>query len=467
MKTKKKEHKQTTKIDCAEYKNSGSSHLPKVPVPLKLNGKRTIVPKVPTTDYIPSLEMQTEGLFAGYKPLFLGNHVLPVKKQLPEELKALNFIIPKISRINLFSSNAVETLNPDHVSPLDNDGVKTIDIKNILKRSDAEVHPSDNIDNTVAKKTETLTRKPVIPWDASISGVIYNDHPFKNVPGRIISELKPFKIMKGKHIKSGHENVLKNEKIKLRVHARISDESELINIYDINHSLKISNQRKQIHNLGTSKKRYIQSIMSYNVWIKNLISKHTILQKDQRSLKNDIQTLNSFLADEFYKLTKLTIYSDIKEVQLPLYIYVSSTISSKRAFNRFLKKRIFDEIGPIYSTVRSALQDKEDVSKFDEKLRRNIVGIVNDIKQFLPSTKFYNEGVACIEASSPVPGFKRIYWLSRTKRFNTFWGKNYDKDFVVNYTGEFSASRNGIRYMSYPVNLVSSTFDTVFSEWKN
>lgn len=135
-----------------------------------------LVPKVASTEYIPIKEVHTEGLFAGYRPLFLGNSSFSSDMRKGKNFHALDDGLPNIQVID-----ASEKDGKLDVQEIIEDLQKTSLIENV---SDKEQFSSSH------------KRKPVIPWDASISGMVYNDMPFKYVPKNVISKMKPFKLMR-------------------------------------------------------------------------------------------------------------------------------------------------------------------------------------------------------------------------------------------------------------------------------
>ncbi|CCD22766.1 Mrx6p NDAI_0A06110 [Naumovozyma dairenensis CBS 421] len=422
-----------------------------------LKKKRTMVPRVGETDHIPVNEVQTEGLFAGYKPLFLGNSSISTQNRFYDNELHLK-LLPQLSDLKLLGANAENFITES--SSLHDTLSQKNNIQDIIEElKNATIHSQD-----INSDGEGIT-KPTIPWDASISGMLYKDRPFKAVPNSVVTKLKPFKMITSKDLgkdKQQPDNVM----IKLKVHnARINDDSEFFNLFDVSYAEKLKKQKRKMRNSKSFQKKSIKTAQIHDHSIKNLISNYPFLKKDQTIFKTEIEKLNSFLAKEFNRLTKLTIYSDVRETRLPLYIYVNNTLAARKAFNRYLKKRMMDEISPIYLTLRQIITSPKELISFDNNLSQRMHETVRDLKRSMPSVYYYNSGIDCIIQSSPVPGFKRIHWLKPTKRRHTFYGKNFDKSYLFNLNKECSVTRNGIRYMQYPINLISSDFDEVFSSW--
>lgn len=392
--------------------------------------KSLLVPHVPNTDYIPHSEIQTEGLFAGYKPLFLGNSSLDEKRA-----DVLDGLFTSLTKIKKGTSAPNGEINVQEI------------LDDLQK------------DDTMETLKEKSHKKPVIPWDASISGMVYNDQPFKDVPRNVVGKLKPFKLLRieRRNKKDGKSDGM----IKMKVHnPKIDDEPEVVDLLHENQRNKF-NQK-----FGTTDTDVvIDSRKKYEIEKVNYAHKHKFIKSDQHIFKTDVDKLNRFLAKEFYKLTKLTLYSEFKDYHLPLYIYVDKSISSKRIFQSFLRKRILNNITPLLTTICSSYPTEEQAEKFKSRVLIKIDTIVKDLSEYLPSVYFTGDVVDCILHPSPIPGFGRIHWLKPTKRHNVFWGKNIDSDFVFNLNKEYKVTRSGVRYMSYPINLHWKTFDAAFTEW--
>lgn len=402
--------------------------------------KHLIVPRVPSTDYIPAPEVQTEGLFAGYRPLFLGNSTFRGEKRS----NALD---------NFFTSFAnLKVVEESKRS----DEVNVQDIIEDLKRD-----TQDTLQNSKGKN-----RKPIIPWDASISGMVYNDESFKNVPRNVVSRLKPFKMVRVEK-KSQQKNTSgrTTNMIKMKVHnSKVTDETEMINLFSVCATRK-SAQTWNHHYSAASKESALNARKNYERVMKNYAHRHKFIKSDQRVFKTDVDKLNRLLAKEFHKQTNLSLNTVFGENFLPLYIYVDKSISSRRLFRQFLNKKIMEHINPVLSTILSSYEGKDQAEKFQAKIKLKIRNIVRELSEYLPSVYFTGESVDCILHPGPIASFKRIHWLKPNKRRCIFWGKNIDMDYVFNTNGDYNVTRSGLKYMRYPVNLNWKTFDAAFSEW--
>ncbi|CCE92314.1 Mrx6p TDEL_0E00710 [Torulaspora delbrueckii] len=399
-----------------------------------------LLPRVPSTDYIPNTEVQTEGLFAGYRPLFLGNSSLR-----PE------------TRTNALDNFFTSFANLKVTSESKNSAEEEVqDVIEELKRDSAQL----NLKNSKGKN-----RKPIIPWDASISGMVYNDHSFKDVPKSVVSKLKPFKMVKLERAGESKKNNKAPDMIKMKFHSsKISDEPEMINILTVHNSRKHPRSR----DTDSSKAHHdslIDSRRNYEKELKGFAYKHKFIKSDQKILKNEADKLNRMLAKEFYKQTNLSIKTEFSGNILPLYIYVDKSIVSRRLFRSFLKKQLTTHMEPVLSAILASYDNQEWADRFHAKVKLKINKLVCEIPNFLPSVYFTGPSVDCVIHSSPVPGFKRMHWIKPTKRRTVFWGKNIDMDYFFNLNGNYTVTRSGVKYMRYPVNLQWRSFSAAFSEW--
>ncbi|GAV52809.1 hypothetical protein ZYGR_0AI00910 [Zygosaccharomyces rouxii] len=405
------------------------------------NRARMVVPRVPPTDYISAPEIQTEGLFAGYRPLFLGNSPMNHKNS-------------STPLDNFFTSFAnLKVVEESEV-------VGEVNVQDVIEDLRRGI-PSAQMSNSKGRN-----RKPIIPWDASISGMVYNDEPFKHVPNNVVSKLKPFKMVRLE--KRNDKNVKQSNMVKMKVHnPKVNDEPELINIFNVQsngrrpyrHSWKSKNDNGG----GSDNAEMVRR--DYNEEKVQFANKHKFLRSDQRVMKQDIDKLNRLLVKELHKLTNLTVNMDFKETPLPLFIYVDKSIVAKQALCRELKKRILDHIHPILSMTLSAYENEEQMKRFKTRINARIGHTVRELSEYLPSVSFARSSVDCVLGKSPIQGFKRILWLKRRKRHNVFKGRNADLDYVFNMNGAFNVTRSGVKYIRYPVYLNCETFDEAFSEW--
>lgn len=398
------------------------------------------VPRVPSTDYIPTTEVQTEGLFAGYRPLFLGNSSFRAESSP----NALDNFFTSFSNIKISESSKTS-------GDLDMQ-----DILEDLKRDNAQVN---------LKNSKGRNRKPIIPWDASISGLVYNDHPFRDVPKNVVSKLKPFKMVRLERIGDLKKSGQAASMIKLKFHnSNVSDEPEMVNLLNVLNSRRLSRLRKSDVSKGHHE-TFLQSRQEYEKEFKTLAFKHKFIKSDQKVFKNESDKLNRMLAKEFYKQTSLSIRSESSDTILPLYIYLSKSIVSKRLFRSFLRKWSVEHIEPVLSTILTAYDNQEQARRFEAKVNLKIENMVQEASKHIPSVYFTDNSVDCVVQSSPVPGFKRLHWLKATRRQTLFWGKNVDKDYLFTLDKNYNVTRSGVKYMRYPNNLNWRTFDEAFSEW--
>ncbi|SJM83420.1 uncharacterized protein ZBIST_1018 [Zygosaccharomyces bailii] len=400
---------------------------------------RLLVPRVPSTDYITAPEIQTEGLFAGYRPLFLGNSPIGEKRSSgPLD--------------NFFTSFANLKLTED------SERVGEVNVQEVIEDLKRDV-PSKYMSNSRGRN-----RKPIIPWDASISGMVYNDEPFKHVPNNVVSKLKPFKIVRIER-KSEPKNP-RPDMVRMKVHnSKVNDEPEMINIFNAHAKRRKSNGSVWNEGGSLTGDTYETARRKYDREINHFNDKHKFIRSDQRVTKQDIDKLNRLLVKELHKLTNLAVSTDFREMPLPLCIYVDKSIYAKQSLRRTIKKRILDHIQPALSMTLSAYGTEESAKRFERKMHARIKNTVRDLCECLPSAYFTREAVDCVVGLSPVQGFKRMHWLKPRKRNNVFRGKNFDMDYMFTLDGTFNVTRSGVKYMRYPVTLNCTSFDKVFSEW--
>ena len=368
--------------------------------PLNDEKLSVIVPQVPSTDYIPRSDIDTEGLFAGYKPLFLGNSPLDTKSN-DGLLDGLFSSLKKLKNAQINSeNNTVE--------------IDVSDVLHDLKKDNQEL--------------QRLHEKvPKIPWDASISGLVYNDQPFKGVPRSIVSKLKPFKLVRVEKRSQKHEEA--DEMIKLRFHSsRIKDEIRMVDLME--EPLK---EKKKGNTYGTTATDVI--ISSKNKYETEKIDyayKFQFIEADQRVFKNNVAKITRVLAKEFWKVSHANLASEFNQNYLPLYIYVDRSLQSRKMFQSFLYKKIMNYINPLLDTLSTKYESEEQTEKFRKRLLIKVDSIVENLSNYLPSVYFTGTTVDCLLHPSPVPGFGRIHWLKPSTRRNVFVGKNISKDYVFN-----------------------------------
>lgn len=400
-----------------------------------------LVPRVPSTDYITEPEIQKEGLFAGYKPLFLGNSPMNDK----------NSTTPLDNFFHSFAN--LKVVEESQV-------VGEVNIQDVIEDLKRDI-PSGTMSNSKGRN-----RKPIIPWDASISGMVYNDEPFKHVPNNVVSKLKPFKMVK---LEKRNDKITKQpDMVKMKVHnPKVNDEPEMINIFNVQPSKRRPYRHKWIDSNDNeegvdgammSKRKYDDEKVQFT-------NKHKFLRSDQRVMKQDIEKLNRVLVKELYKLTNLTVNMDFRERPLPFFTYVDNSISAKQALRHEIKKRVLNHIQPILSMTFSAYDNEEQAKKFQKRISARIRHTVHDLSEYLPSVYFARCSVDCVISESPIQSFRRLHWLKPRKRHNVIKGRNSDLDYVFNLNNTFNVTRSGVKYMRYPVNLNCESFDEAFSEW--
>ena len=427
--------------------------------------KYTSVPKVPTTEYISIADIETEGLFAGYRPLFLGKSTLEGSEYFSKY--DTNTILSSISNSKLVDIIAKSLTDPDKSSKL----------KNML-----EDFKNDDYDdyNTLSESEETTPipkrKSPIIPWDASIGGMVYSNDPFKNVPKKVVTQLKPFEPLTNMDIKKEKNDNVTNSMIVMKVHnPRINDDLEMVNLFDKDsgdkklHYKKYSNHNNDPRSISSNldMKKLSQQRKKFQTEHKKLAYDHKFINDDQGVLRSEIKSLLHYLSDIFYEKTGLAVYADTKTCLLPLNVYIQLTKSSGRSNRQFLRKTITDQIFPIYNTILATYENTTDTKDFKRLAKSKINDIIKKVSETVPSVCFTDstKSVDCLTRQSPVPGFKRIYWLKPERRQTTFWGPNSDKEYTLKLKNRGSITRNGVRYMRYPNHLNCHTLSDAFDNW--
>ncbi|KAM3165291.1 MIOREX complex component 6 [Lachancea thermotolerans] len=399
--------------------------------PSRKSGKGVyLVPKVHSTDHIKQDEIHTEGLFAGNKPLFLGELSLSFKRPSG----ALDGIFGTLTKIKRAT---------------DDGGDQEIDVQGII--NDLQTGDKD-----ISSGEKSAAKRPVIPWDASISGMVYNDQPFKQVPRGVVNKLKPFKLLKIER-KSKSGNSQDHELVKMKVHnSKVNDELQLV---DLNRGATRRPPTLELNDSAGKAKRF------YTDESKSL-TQFKFIRSDQHVFKTDVDKLNNLLVKEFLKRTKLKIDSEFRDNQLPLYIYINKTLSSNALLQRFIRKRVKDHISPLFTTILSSYEREDEAKKFEKRIQLRVNSLVEDLAEYFPSVFFAGDIVDCVHHPSPVPGYGRLYWLKPGKRHKVIWGRNSESDFVFNLSNTYRITRSGVRYMKYPINIHYRTFHQAFTEWE-
>ncbi|KAG0672212.1 hypothetical protein C6P45_003687 [Maudiozyma exigua] len=428
--------------------------------------KYTSVPKVPTTEYISIADIETEGLFAGYRPLFLGKSTLEGSEYFSKY--DTNSILSSIS-----SSKLVDMITKSLTDP-----GKSSKLKNILDEFKNEEFSESNELSATTTDTKPVSKRktPIIPWDASIGGLVYSNDPFKNVPKKVVTQLKPFEPLTNLDTKKGNSEDITNSMIVMKVHnPRINDDLEMVNLFDKDsadkklHYRKYNNHNNDARSMSSKVdlKKLAQQRKLFQTEHKKLAYDHKFINDDQSILRSEIKSLLHYLSDIFYEQTGLAVYADTKTCLLPLNVYVQLTKSSGRSNRQFLRKTITDQIFPIYNTILATYENPTDIKNFKRLAMSKINEIIRKISETVPSVCFTDstKSVDCLIRQSPVPGFKRMYWLKPHRRLMTFCGPNSNKEYTLKLKNRGSITRNGVRYMKYPNNLNCHNLTDAFDNW--
>ncbi|CCH59666.1 hypothetical protein TBLA_0B08510 [Henningerozyma blattae CBS 6284] len=408
--------------------------------------KSFLVPRVASTEDIPSHEVQVDGLFAGYRPLFLGESSIKRRR--------------KASPLDKFF-HSVETHTRNRES-----GKSTLGIQDIIDNLRKD-HEEENleIEEHSDKNTKVEPRKPVIPWDASVSGIFYKDQSFKNVPKHVMNKLKPYKVYLPVK-KTSSEPQVGHELIVMNVHnSKVDDKPEMVDFYN----LKTPSQSQFINEHDTNRltwrKELIAARKKYYEEFTKLTYSHKFLRNDLKIYKNNLEKLNRFLSKEFYKARKIHLSISLAENQIPLVIYVNNSIASRSSFRRILRSRIYTNIYPILKTILNNCPSEEYAQIFEEKVKFKIKMLVYNLSRKIPSVYFRSSDVDCLVEYSPIRPFKRMFWVSLQKRRTIFKERNINREYVLKNYRNYSVTRSSIRYMRYPISLYCDDFNNAFSNW--
>lgn len=430
-----------------------------------------IVPRVPSTDYIPSNSIHIEGLFAGYRPLFLGNSASPIDG----------------------SNNYYD------------------------------------MGNNVSTLEKKETKRFIVPWNVSISGIKYHKDDdnnstsniakdaFQNIPDKLLYKLRPFKLhsddadlwisrdntdnkMK-KNTRSCSSNSSskynsedatlygkrrkKNEMVVLKFHnPKINDRAEFVDLYNIKEQTHYTKNINTISYLGYKSHNYNYNYTKhygsinqrnvefrkqlkrtqklYNNELQSLAYDFQFIRNDQIKFRGRIQSLNESLIDKFEDLTGLRIQLQSQENRLPIYIYFQSNLVTKRRLKTIISNSIILQTEPILSTLLPHFETASKANCYHLRFKKKVRKVTSSLLENIPSLLFVDssQSIDCVYQRSPVPGFKRIYWLNpNNKRLNMMSKRSGSTVLKGNKMG-----RIGCR-ISEPINLYGKMINKLFKEW--
>ena len=394
--------------------------------------RKVLVPMVPSTDHISIPDIQTEALYAGHRPLFLGNSTL-------QDSEYLSKYQPKFQLSPDLERELIDTFK--RLVHGDDSGAKQF-LKRLLRMPPYKILKKMDASSPVPAET------PIVPWMASISGLLYRDTAFKKIPNHIVAKLRPFEQIdmgtegEGKPPKPTRDTII------MKVHnPRINDEPEMVDIYNpppmvgTGYSSFKPNSRSFLYQnqnglitLAQTRARFRAARKQYMNEIHSLNYKYKFIVDDQLTIKNAASKLNKHLSNIFYERTKLNAFSDVRGRPLPfnMYLYYQNTPRVRHNFELFIKKVIMREVTPIYTTLLNSFQSDIERNQFEKQVSELISKTAKNLTLHLPSVVFRDptEEVECVVRNSPVPGFKRMYWLDPVKRRAVFAKRNSDLFFT-------------------------------------
>lgn len=368
-----------------------------------------IVPRVASTEHIPRESLHLEGLFAGYRPLFLGDSSIPTEG-------------------NNISSGALSFKN--------------------------------QMDLTSTTNLHNNSRKLIVPWNASISGVKYKDEAFHKLPNNLVSKLRPFEHQPEISVFNTQINKKRDQMVRMRVHnSKINDTSELVDLFNLkdeSHYPAIKNTMygaaaKQDTGFREKLKKYRND---YKNQLQSLVYDYKFIRDDQIKLRDTIQSLNEQLIDKFEELTGLKLQLESIQQTLPLFIYFQSDIITKRRLKRVIMSSIKLHTDPILSSLLPNFDNKEQSKSFQTIFQSQINKIVSILVRRIPSLLFADssKSVDCVIQRSPVPGFKRLYRLQTSNK-------------RITARNNVARGRTGFRTTKHTNEIYAKTLNEVFKEW--
>lgn len=376
-----------------------------------------------------------EGLFAGYKPLFLGNGATETNRQA--ELEELQEILYDTRDLN----------------------------------------PGED--------------EKIIPWDASVGGLLYNDESFKNVPRDVVNKLRFFQPLKDNKdsATTGSAKSRKPRYINFRVHNPIVDEGLFDNYQAIARKNKKNGKKKSklapatvLGAVNSNGNSIIEDDLAYDhhsgdhfmsLLYANELNAEFIREKElllQYTINNFKIKLNNELKAKYHTelMSKTPVY------KLPRYIFFQrKSIANELLFKKKLHKIFLKESHILYQMLYGYRETDYNKKRFRKSYLRNIRRLVASLSRriYVNVDNFnladalvlkqrnnqhqQNDNNGLINKSSGTQNnnnaetsssfFGRIYWFNPKRRFDMIVKRKTETNF------------HKYQYFSYyPINTKSS-----------
>ncbi|GMM38984.1 Mrx6 protein [Saccharomycopsis crataegensis] len=335
------------------------------------------LPRVRDTQNISQRVVNLEGLFAGYKPLFLGN-------------------------------------------------------------GSAELDPLANIDefeDLFGQNEEMGGDQPLVPWNASIGGLLYNDDAFRGVPKDVVKQLPFFKPPEAN--KEGGNQNKRSKYINFKVHNKIVD-GGLFDNYQSNARSKKAFKKKSIVTGANNKISFTPGNVVDDTYdhYADLFSDYLysndinleLIKEKESLLQCVIDNFKNKLNNELRKKYGTELLSNTPIYRLPRYIFVQrKTISSKSLFKKKLYKILLKETAMLYRMSHGFRATEYNKDRFRKSFMKNVKLLVNNLVKKI-SIDFQNPKFAdalvikkvlkSANGNAKDITFGRIYWFNPKRRFD-------------------------------------------------
>lgn len=372
------------------------------------------VPHIASTEHVEEQVIHMEGLFAGFKPLFLG------KSSLPRSTVRFSYSTP----------------------------IKAIE-------------------------DDSYYLEPLVPWDMSISGVLKKDrHINRNIPKDVLRKLRPYHNI-NENVKND-DSMLKDELIKLKFHnSVVNDSLDVVNMFENYQNKPNSFQSAQDWKKYQDWQRKLkyQKSKYQMIWDK-ILYEHLPIKEDNVQIQSEIRDLERTLMKKFHNVTGLRSQrNETKPIIIPMQTYFQASICNHRKLKNLLLKTINNRLKPLLSTLAPHLGSKQDASNFEQDLLVTKLKLVNKLLVTIPCRDYNNPRpvfavFTSVTYKSPVPGFKRMAWLYTKDRRKALGKKLIDKEYVYLDESKTSIPKRGSRAVHYPVHVSNVTIEQAFEDWR-
>lgn len=363
------------------------------------------VPHIASTEHVDTEDIHLEGLFAGFKPLFLGESSLP-----------------RAPSVN--SRNFYKTVEDDNLSPL-------------------------------------------VPWNITIGGLLQNDRgAVKNIPKEILEKLQPFELTENSDDQILKDELIKMKFHNSSVNDRLDVINMFENYQRKPKSVESAHDWKRYQDRQRNLKHHK---MKYQNDREKIVYQNFFIKDDILRIQSEIRKLEKKVITKFYKVTGLKLQqNEVGNFVIPLSMYMQTNICSQRTLRNLIFKTINARLKSILGTLLPNMDSKESAAEYESQIQSVKNQVVDKLLLNIPSESYYNPTyhVKSLILSSPVPGFKRMTWFNIKMRERTFNKILKDKEYMyLNKYGKF-ASRRGSRVVHYPICIENKKIDEAFEDWR-